>query len=182
MTQSDGKRPDRRPGTVRRAQERDRLAVGALYRTLQNAHALQCPRIFNPALADELSAEDFAASVAAEDKRVLVVERDGEIVAAAEAGLFDHAGDNTFRARRRVYVTHLITEPGARRQGHARALMQAVKDWARLHEAESIELYVWEGSAEAMAFYRALGYRAIATQLVLMVSSPDAGKDPKAGG
>jgi ribosomal protein S18 acetylase RimI-like enzyme len=162
---------------VRRAEKRDHAAVRALYGTLQNAHAFKLPQIFSPAVADDLAAEDFAASIEAKDRVVLVVERDREIVAAAQANLLDYAGDGTFVTRRRVYVTHLITERSARRQGHGRALMQAVTAWARLHDADSIELCVWEGSEEATAFYRALGYRPISSQFARMLTDPDGKKE-----
>lgn len=171
MAPSDDK--ESRTGKVRRAEERDRAAIRAAYRELHDAHARKFPHIFSPARPEDFSEWGFTTGIAANDVLMLVVERDGQIIATAQAHLLEQPGQGAFKTRRRVYVTHLITEVSARRQGHGRALMQAVKTWARLHEADSIELCVWDGSDEAMAFYRALGYRSVYTQLTLMTSTPD---------
>lgn len=172
MTQTDDGRSEA-AATVRRAEKRDYAAVRAFYDSLQNAHARKLPQLFNPAIAEDLTAESFTAALAAADTLVLVAERDGEILAAAQASLLEHAGDGPFRARRWAYVTHIFTQPGARRQGHGKALMQALAAWAHLKGAGSIELYVWDGSDEATAFYRAMGYRTVATHLALATAGPN---------
>jgi len=150
-----------RPATIRRAEERDYAAVRALYARLQNTHASNQPQVFVPADENELGRFDFHLAIEAADMIVLVAERDGDIVAAAQASLTCPSAE--MRARRVVYVTHLFTEEQARRQGHARALMRAIAAWARLKDATAIHLWVWEGNAEADGFYRALGCRAMAT-------------------
>lgn len=177
MLPSDDWHPQGRGGAVRRAEMRDAAAIRAAYRELQELHAGNLPQIFRRPRPDDFSEAEFAAAVAANDILMLVVERDGEIVATAQAHLFEQPGTVAFLARRRVYVTHLITRAGARRQGHGRALMQAIQAWARQLKADSIELSVWAGSDEAMAFYRALGYRPVYTQLALTLR--DAGGEPQ---
>jgi diamine N-acetyltransferase len=163
--QSD--RPDRPPIAIRRAEERDYAKVRALYALLQNAHASNQPQVFAPAGESELTRLDFRLTLESNDVLVLLAEREGEVLAAAQASLAYPPGNAELRARRSVHVTHLITEPHARRQGHGRALIGAIAAWARANEADTIQLWVWEGNAEAAAFYRALGYRTTATLLTL---------------
>jgi ribosomal protein S18 acetylase RimI-like enzyme len=150
---------------VRRADRRDFADIRALFRLLQTTHARSHPRIFAPPVESELHEDDFRAALEAPDMLLVVAERDGAVVAAAQASVVDIPGNRALLPRRVAYVTHLITEPSARRRGHGRALMSEIAAWARSRGAETVELYVWEGSAEAMAFYRALGYRPMANLL-----------------
>jgi len=102
----------------------------------RSTHASNQPQVFAPASESGLTKLDFRVTLQSEDMLVLLAECEGEILAAAQASLTYPGGNAELRACRSVYVTHLITEPHARRQGHGRALMGAVAAWARANEAE----------------------------------------------
>ena len=57
-----------------------------------------------------------------------------------------------------VELNGLWVAPGARRSGTARALVDAVCDWARERRARRVALEVTETSLAAIALYRGLGF------------------------
>lgn len=57
-----------------------------------------------------------------------------------------------------IQLEEIFVLGSARRQGIATKLMQALHERAKELEADTIELMVWHPNAEALAFYRALGY------------------------
>ena len=59
-----------------------------------------------------------------------------------------------------VELVSMWTAPEARRTGVARALVEAVLDWARSVSAASVDLWVTRGNAPAERFYDAMGFRA----------------------
>lgn len=60
-------------------------------------------------------------------------------------------------------VAGLVVDQSARRQGAARALMQAVEDWARSHQLPRIRLRSGQQRTDAHAFYESIGYRHVTT-------------------
>lgn len=59
----------------------------------------------------------------------------------------------------RFYVYGLKVIPAARRQGVARALMEAAECYAASLGARTVELEVYDTNERALAFYRAQGYQ-----------------------
>ena len=57
----------------------------------------------------------------------------------------------------RGWVYYLAVDPGQRRSGLGRALMQAAEAWLVRQGAPKIQLMVRSDNAEAMSFYAALG-------------------------
>jgi len=70
------------------------------------------------------------------------------IVASALAG-FDG---------RRGWLYHVATHPDARHRGVATRLVRMIEDRLRAMGCRKINLIVWEGEDEAMAFWAAIGY------------------------
>jgi len=59
---------------------------------------------------------------------------------------------------RPVDLISMWVDPGARRRGAARALIQAVVDWARQAGHDELQLWVSEVNAGARALYEASGF------------------------
>ena len=78
----------------------------------------------------------------------LVVEEDGEVVAYAAASIVADIAE----------LQRIAVLPGARRRGHARALLDEVLRRAREGRADRLLLEVREGNHEAHAFYAATGF------------------------
>jgi ribosomal protein S18 acetylase RimI-like enzyme len=93
-------------------------------------------------------ARDIAFALAGATSAILVARAGEAINGSVMVGHDGHRG----------WVYYLAVAPDARRAGLGRALMQAAEAWLRERGAPKLQLMVREGNAEALAFYRALGF------------------------
>ncbi|TMD53122.1 MAG: GNAT family N-acetyltransferase [Chloroflexi bacterium] len=104
---------------------------------------------FGPA---PVSTGDDDASLAAMASRnpglCIVGSEDGRLVASALAG-FDG---------RRGWLYHVATHPDVRRRGIATRLVRTIEDRLRAMGCRKLNLIVWEGEDDAMAFWTGIGY------------------------
>jgi len=78
----------------------------------------------------------------------LVGEQDGRVVAVAMAGYEGHRG----------WVNYLAVDPDLRRLGLGRLIMAEVERRLKELGCPKLNLQVRRGNAEAVAFYRSVGY------------------------
>lgn len=78
----------------------------------------------------------------------LVGERDGVIMASAMAGYEGHRG----------WVNYLAVAPDYRRKGYARRMMDEVERRLRAAGCPKINLQIRASNADAVEFYRRIGY------------------------
>lgn len=83
---------------------------------------------------------------------------DGTVIGWVHAHFMDR-----LQVARYADVAALVVDASARRQGAARALMQAVEDWARSHKLPRIRLRSGQQRTDAHAFYESIGYRHVTT-------------------
>jgi ribosomal protein S18 acetylase RimI-like enzyme len=89
------------------------------------------------------------AAMASRNAGLCIVGCEGDrIVASALAG-FDG---------RRGWLYHVATHPEARRRGIATRLVRTIEDRLRAMGCRKLNLIVWEGDDEAMAFWAGIGY------------------------
>jgi GNAT superfamily N-acetyltransferase len=134
----------------RLAQAEDWRAVRALrLRALADA-----PEAFEMTLgqAEQSTEEEWRRRVAEGDERVTFVEEDedGNLVGMA-VGLFDPAA-------RVAHLVGMFVEPGKRRAGLGRGLVEAVASWARHLDANRIELEVNPELVPAVRLYERCGF------------------------
>lgn len=91
--------------------------------------------------------QDFERALAAADSAILILARDGAVVASVMVGYDGHRG----------WVYYLAVAPAHRREGHGRVLMAAAETWLKERGAPKIQLMVREDNEEALGFYEALG-------------------------
>jgi ribosomal protein S18 acetylase RimI-like enzyme len=87
----------------------------------------------------------------------LAVTKDDLVVAGTGLWLMDWPPHVVGMGSRRGNILNVYTEPGFRRQGLARSLMQAALDWCKVHK---IDLVILHASAEGRALYESLGFSA----------------------
>jgi ribosomal protein S18 acetylase RimI-like enzyme len=121
---------------IRPFQRADEAAVIALWEACKLTRPWNDPR------------KDIARKLAVQPELCLVATVDGEIVGSVMAGYEGHRG----------WVNYLAVAPRARRQGHARALMQRVEQLLLERGCPKLGLLVRNSNPEAIAFYRRLGY------------------------
>ena len=89
------------------------------------------------------------AAMAARNPGLCIVGREGDrIVASALAG-FDG---------RRGWLYHVATHPDVRRRGIGSRLVRTIEDRLREMGCRKLNLIVWEGEDDAMAFWTGIGY------------------------
>jgi GNAT superfamily N-acetyltransferase len=104
------------------------------------------------AQAEQWTDEDWKRRVAEGDERLTLVEEDedGNLVGMA-VGLFEPAA-------RVAHLVGMFVEPGRRRAGLGRGLVEAVESWARQVDAARIELEVNPEMVPAVRLYERCGF------------------------
>jgi ribosomal protein S18 acetylase RimI-like enzyme len=92
--------------------------------------------------------KDIARKLAVQPELFLVAEADGAVVATVMAGYEGHRG----------WVNYLAVAPEHRGQGLGRALMQRVEESLKERGCPKLNVQVRAANAEALRFYRRLGY------------------------
>jgi len=110
--------------------------------------------------------EVFARRVTAilarpDDHLLLVAQRpDGNVCGWVQAHVADF-----LEAGRRVDIVGLVVSTAMRRHGVGRALVEQIEGWAKSVNALVIAVRTNQQRTESHLFYRALGYRAVKTQI-----------------
>lgn len=92
--------------------------------------------------------KDIARKLAVQPELFLVAEADAAVVATVMAGYEGHRG----------WVNYLAVAPEHRGQGLGRALMQRVEESLKERGCPKLNVQVRTANAEALQFYRRLGY------------------------
>jgi ribosomal protein S18 acetylase RimI-like enzyme len=97
----------------------------------------------------------FAAQLASADMRVLVIDGDGE-VAACGLGVVDQRLPSPYNTSGRVgHVFGIVTRPGYRKRGYARAIVTGLLSWFDGRGLTRVDL---NASADGQSLYRSLGF------------------------
>lgn len=141
---------------VRRATPDDAPAVAKLISYVQAWHAQAYPAMFktDPSLADleeyvveELARPDLTTLLSGQPPVAYLI----CTVQERPASIFQHA-------TKRLFIDHIGTAPGARREGHARALFEAASELANQENCDVIVLDTWAKNIGAHAFFRSMGF------------------------
>jgi ribosomal protein S18 acetylase RimI-like enzyme len=141
---------------VRRAAAADLDALVRLNAHVQDWHAAHHPEVFLAAPDPSAVRAHFADAL--DDPSVTVLLSGEPPQAYAVCALRDRPANAFSPARRRLSIDQVATDPAQRRQGHARALIDAACALARETGCHEIILDTWADNAEAHAFFRAMGF------------------------
>ncbi len=156
-------------GTVRPAEDADFEAILRLYQEVDDLHLRLASDTFRQPEEPRRTREWLAGMVTNPDALLLVSEIDGVIVGLVEAIVGETKPLPILVHKRFVTVYNLAVSLEYRRRGEGRALMEAVREWAREQGAAEIRLTVYEANRQAAAFYEALGYTPSRRELRLPV-------------
>lgn len=92
--------------------------------------------------------KDIARKLTVQPELFLVAEDGGKLVATLMAGYEGHRG----------WVNYLAVSPPHRRRGYARVLMQEAETRLVALGCPKLNIQVRNSNAEALGFYRAIGY------------------------
>src|SRR4051812_19881269 len=93
--------------------------------------------------------DESLALMAARNPGLCIVECEGDRIMASALAGFDG---------RRGWLYHVATHPDVRRRGVASRLVRTIEDRLRDMGCRKLNLIVWEGEEEAMAFWSGIGY------------------------
>lgn len=165
---------------VRRARLEDGPAAAALWREIDDLHAALAPGYF---CAGARAESEWRALLEDGTALVLVAEaRPAGLAGLVVARIYDTPESPTMVPRRRGHVESLVVAAGQRRRGLGRRLMDETAAWARAAGAVELVLTIWEGNADAEAFYARLGYRPLSRVLARSLDAPGDAAQAAAGG
>lgn len=142
---------------IRAMQEKDYGRIAELLEGIAALHHAGRPDIFG-ATGGKYDEGELRKLSADEKTRVLVAaDESDEAVGYAICKLREYPLIGVRKAYRSFYVDDLCVDPASRRQGVARALMEAVKETARAEGCFNVELNVWEFNESARKFYESIG-------------------------
>jgi GNAT superfamily N-acetyltransferase len=144
---------------IREANESDYAAMNQLFAEVDAQHADALPEVFCNPQAPGRPTAFLDSTRAASDAAIFVAEEQDRVVGLAVIRL---RAPRILPILRRAAVAHLedlVVAADSRRRGVGTALLRKAEAWARAHNAERLELDVWEFNHEAIRFYEAQGYR-----------------------
>ncbi len=163
--------------TIRRAHRADAPAVADLWRRLYEAQYRLDGR-FQPA-PDALARweNDFREWIHSDLHRILVAEREGEVVGFATAQL--RVSPPIFAPGYEVFVDQVFVHPDFRRVGYGKRLIEAVKEWAAERGARRITAGTAYRNTEAAAFWERCGAEPLAVTLSIELQEAEPPAQPK---
>jgi ribosomal protein S18 acetylase RimI-like enzyme len=141
---------------IRRATAADAATLATLHAPLQAWHAAQYPDAFHAQPDPAALTAWFAARLA--DPACTAFLAGDPALGYALCQLQTRDPSVFSPPVRRLLIDHIAVAPGARRQGHGRALIAACRGLARDMQADEILLDTWEANSGAHAFFRAAGF------------------------
>lgn len=143
---------------VRFARNEDLERVNELRKQVNDVHVEGRPDIFKPGFNEELQNHIYEIWEA-EDKDIIVAEREGIVCGFACVQLVDRPENPFMNARKFYAVDEFGVDEAFRRQGVATELMAFIKADAQKKGFAKLELNMWEFNKDALAFYEEVGFQ-----------------------
>jgi ribosomal protein S18 acetylase RimI-like enzyme len=153
------------PTTIRRARAKDRPALDALWREVDELHAKLLPAYFRKGRSPARAESFVDEALSSHDQAVLVAESGGEVIGLVHVQIYDTPPVPVMVPRRRAHIEDIVVKKTHQRAGIGRRLMEEAGRWANDQGATQIVLTVWRGNADAERFYAALGYKEVSRVL-----------------
>lgn len=141
---------------VRLAEMKDKEAVNALRRQVNDLHVEGRPDIFKPGFCPEIR-DHVDLFLTRQSGCAAVDEMDGAILGMVLMEVIDRPENAYNLPRRFLRVVEICVDAAFRRQGVGKRLMDFVKQYARETGLKRVELDVWAFN-DALAFYEAEGF------------------------
>lgn len=142
---------------VRFARKEDYEAINALRAPVCALHSNGYPALFKPVFAKDHQ-ERVLKMMEDPEQDVLVAEENGQLLGFAMAEYIKREETNSIYAVHGAHIVEIGVDETSQGKGIGTALIQAVKDAAKVRGCRSVQLDVWEFNKSALRFYEKLGF------------------------
>ena len=142
---------------VRFARKEDYEAINALRAPVCALHSNGYPALFKPVFAKDHQ-ERVLKMMEDPEQDVLVAEENGQLLGFAMVEYIKREETNSMYAVHEAHVVEIGVDETSQGKGIGAALIQAVKDAAKVRGCRSVQLDVWEFNKSALRFYEKLGF------------------------
>lgn len=142
---------------IRFARKEDYEAINALRAPVCALHSNGYPALFKPVFAKDHQ-ERVLKMMEDPEQDVLVAEEDGQLLGFAMVEYIKREETNSIYAVHEAHIVEIGVDETSQGKGIGTALIQAVKDAAKVRGCRSVQLDVWEFNKSALRFYEKLGF------------------------
>lgn len=142
---------------IRFARKEDYEAINALRAPVCALHSNGYPALFKPVFAKDHQ-ERVLKMMEDPEQDVLVAEENGQLLGFAMAEYIKREETNSIYAVHEAHIVEIGVDETSQAKGIGTALIQAVKDAAKVRGCRSVQLDVWEFNKSALRFYEKLGF------------------------
>ncbi len=142
---------------VRFARKEDYEAINALRAPVCALHSNGYPALFKPVFAKDHQ-ERVLKMMEDPEQDVLVAEENGQLLGFAMVEYIKREETNSIYAVHEAHIVEIGVDETSQGKGIGTALIQAVKDAAKVRGCRSVQLDVWEFNKSALRFYEKLGF------------------------
>lgn len=142
---------------VRFARKEDYEAINALRAPVCALHSNGYPALFKPVFAKDHQ-ERVLKMMEDPEQDVLVAEENGQLPGFAMVEYIKREETNSMYAVHEAHIVEIGVDETSQGKGIGTALIQAVKDAAKVRGCRSVQLDVWEFNKSALRFYEKLGF------------------------
>lgn len=142
---------------VRFARKEDYEAINALRAPVCALHSNGYPALFKPVFAKDHQ-ERVLKMMEDPEQDVLVAEENGQLLGFAMVEYIKREETNSMYAVHEAHIVEIGVDETSQGKGIGTALIQAVKDAAKVRGCRSVQLDVWEFNKSALRFCEKLGF------------------------
>ena len=142
---------------IRFARKEDYEAINALRAPVCALHSNGYTALFKPVFAKDHQ-ERVLKMMEDPEQDVLVAEENGQLLGFAMVEYIKREETNSIYAVHEAHIVEIGVDETSQGKGIGTALIQAVKDAAKVRGCRSVQLDVWEFNKSALRFYEKLGF------------------------
>lgn len=150
---------------IREATKHDVRAVRLLYSYAQEHHASGLPQVFKKPTPNADPGWRITDYLRNRGAFIALYFDDEEAVGYVAARRVDRREDTVRYARSILYIDQIAVAPAFRRQGYGRALIDYVKERAKVAGNVTVALDVWSFNDRARAFFQSCGFTSYREQM-----------------
>ncbi|MEO4051872.1 GNAT family N-acetyltransferase [Solibacillus sp. CAU 1738] len=140
--------------------------INELVKEGHDEHVEALPHIFKP-VQQVMPLSYFQELMNDAHSEIFVAKEKEEVVGFAVLSLEQSPPFESLVQRKYAYIHDFGVKNNQQRKGIGKSLFTACVDWAKLHDAASIELNVWSFNEKAITFYENLNMQSVSRKMEL---------------